>query len=85
MNAYNLMGILCIFCHLEQVCTVGCTVVERRKEAASFDTGGPAWANQSGAVVDAPVPASILCVPLHQGGRPRSGVPMLLLHQGLVL
>lgn len=83
MNAYNLMGVLCIFCHLEQVCTVGCTVVERRKEAASFDTGGPAWANQSGAVVDAPVLTS-LCVSLHQGGRPRSGVPMLL-HQGLVL
>lgn len=58
MNAYNLMSVLCIFCHLERVCTVGCTVgctvVEGRKEAGSFVTGDPAWANQSGAAVDAP-------------------------------
>ena len=69
MNAYNLMSVLCIFCHLERVCTVGCTVVERRKESGSFVTGDPAWANQSGAAVDAPVPTS-LCVLLQQGGRP---------------
>lgn len=42
MNAYNLMSVLCIFCYLERVCTVGCTVVERGKEAASFVTGDPA-------------------------------------------
>lgn len=84
ISTYNLMDVSFVSCHLGQVCTAGCSLAERRKEAASLASGSPAWAGQFKSICGLCCPKSLHLPPSPQLSALGPSAELWTRHHGAV-